>query len=110
MLAVGIGPIGPFELLILLFILTVGIFWVWPHWVLCKRVNWSPWLSLLLFVPIGGFIFQVMLVWQALTIMRYNRVLILLLLVPLVNLITVFWLAFSEWPRGETLQSPAVGS
>jgi hypothetical protein len=38
-----------------------------PFWRICRRVGHSPWLSLLI-------------------------------LVPLINLIFIYWLAFAEWP------------
>lgn len=38
-----------------------------PFWRICTRVGHSPWLSLLI-------------------------------LVPLINLIFIYWLAFAEWP------------
>ena len=38
-----------------------------PFWRICSRVGHSPWLSLLI-------------------------------LVPLINLIFIYWLAFAEWP------------
>jgi hypothetical protein len=38
-----------------------------PFWRICSRVGHSPWLSLLIFVP-------------------------------LINLIFIYWLAFAEWP------------
>jgi hypothetical protein len=41
-----------------------------PFWRICSRVGHSPWLSLLI-------------------------------VVPLVNLIFIYWLAFAEWPSGK---------
>ena len=41
-----------------------------PFWRICGRVGHSPWLSLLI-------------------------------IVPLVNLIFIYWLAFAEWPSGK---------
>jgi hypothetical protein len=42
-----------------------------PFWKICERVGHSPWLSLLV-------------------------------LIPLVNIIFIYYLAFGEWPRGST--------
>ncbi len=47
--------------------LIVAIIAIVPIWQICKRVGHSPWLSLLM-------------------------------LVPLVNLIFIYYLAFSQWP------------
>jgi hypothetical protein len=47
--------------------LIVTIIAVVPIWQICKRVGYSPWLSLLM-------------------------------LIPLVNLIFIYYLAFSQWP------------
>lgn len=93
--------IGPFELLIILVLLGVFALWVWPHWVLCQRLGWSPSLSLLLLVPMAGLVFQIVLVWQVLPVAGHARAFVVLLLVPLVNLVMVFWLGFSEWPQRE---------
>jgi hypothetical protein len=46
-----------------------------PFWRICKRVGHSPWLSLLIVIPI-------------------------------VNLIFIYWLAFGEWPLQKTLAPP----
>jgi hypothetical protein len=47
--------------------LIVVLIGVVPFWRICNRVGHSPWLSLLV-------------------------------LVPLINLIFIYWLAFAEWP------------
>lgn len=48
-----------------------------PFWRICKRLGHSPWLSLLI-------------------------------LVPLINLIFIYWLAFGDWPsqRGTPAATP----
>jgi|HubBroStandDraft_1064217.scaffolds.fasta_scaffold00219_5 hypothetical protein len=47
--------------------LIVAVIGVVPFWHICKRVGYSPWLSLLI-------------------------------LVPLVNVVFVYYLAFAQWP------------
>lgn len=47
-----------------------------PFWKICERVGHSPWLSLLV-------------------------------LIPLVNIIFIYYLAFGEWPRGGSTAGPA---
>ncbi|HEY8053626.1 MAG TPA: hypothetical protein VIE42_12585 [Steroidobacteraceae bacterium] len=49
-----------------------------PFWRLCKRVGFSPWLSLLV-------------------------------VVPLVNLIFIYYLAFSDWPSQKGSPGGSVG-
>ncbi len=97
--------IGPTQTLLILETIVVGI---WPAWRLCGRVGWSRWLILLLFVPIAGLIFLLMLAWKTLPMAGYGRLFVLLLLVPIINVLMLFWLAFSQWdpelraaPRGE---------
>ncbi|MBC9784996.1 hypothetical protein H1S01_10795 [Heliobacterium chlorum] len=48
-------------------LILAGIFTVWPFWKIFDRVGLSPWLSLLMVIPV-------------------------------VNIITLFYLAFTEWP------------
>jgi hypothetical protein len=56
----------------------VGLFWligaiiiILPFWRICERIGYSPWLSLLMAIP-------------------------------LVNLIFIYFLAFSTWPGGKS--------
>jgi hypothetical protein len=51
--------------------LIVAVIAVVPFWRICARVGYSPWLSLLI-------------------------------LIPLVNLVFIYYLAFSEWPSQKT--------
>jgi hypothetical protein len=55
--------------------LVVAIVTVVPFWRLCERLGYSPWLSLLV-------------------------------LIPLVNIIFVYVLAFSEWPSQKKPATP----
>lgn len=53
--------------------LIVAVIAVVPYWQICKKIGYSPWLSLLI-------------------------------VVPLANLIFIYYLAFSQWP---SQKSPA---
>lgn len=92
--AAGLGPVGPFEAMLLLF---GGILWVVPLWVICGKLGWHPALSLLVFLPLIGLVFGVMTIWEALHDAGYSRWLVLILIVPVANLVFAFWLAFSSW-------------
>ncbi len=68
--------LGTTELLVIFGILLVGaIIVVLPHWKIFGKAGFSPWLSLLM-------------------------------LVPVVSLVLLYFLAFAEWPslRGRTTQ------
>jgi hypothetical protein len=56
--------------------LIVAALAVVPFWRICKRVGYSPWLSLLT-------------------------------VIPLVNLIFIYYLAFSQWPAEKISPGPA---
>jgi hypothetical protein len=53
--------------------------------------------NLFALIPWIGLIFIVMLTWEGLPQAGATRWLMLLLLFPLLGLIMLFWLAFSEW-------------
>ena len=82
--------IGPLEILLFLAIVAVVI---WLAWILCLRVGWSHWLAVLLLVPVAGYVFLAVLVWEALPQAGYSRWPILLLLVPILNVLLLFWLS-----------------
>lgn len=53
------------------------------------------------FGPIGMIIFAVLLVipfWRICERAGYPGITALLILIPLINLIFLYWLAFAEWP------------
>jgi hypothetical protein len=54
--------------------LIIAIIGVVPFWKICERIGLSPWLSLLI-------------------------------LVPLVNLIFIYFIAFSEWPSQKAVSA-----
>jgi hypothetical protein len=94
---------GPFglgigELLILLpFFFFFSFVFVIPAWVICDKLGWPPPLSLLALLPWIGYLFVIALSWEALPRAGATRWLMLLLLFPLLGLVMLFWLAFSEW-------------
>jgi len=53
----------PWHLLILLVVFgfIVFPFRIVPFWFICKKAGFSPWLSLLYIVPLGGFVLNLML-------------------------------------------------
>jgi len=53
------GAIGVPELVILFFLAFVSLAVVWPAARICRRAGFSPWLGVLIVVPIGN----VLLLW-----------------------------------------------
>lgn len=55
----GIGPIGTPELILLAPLF--AIFAVMPFWFICKKAGLSPWLALVMFIPIGWLVLPLVL-------------------------------------------------
>lgn len=88
--------IGPFELLLIAWVVLA----FWAVFRICRRVDWSPWLVVLLFIPLVGLAFLVALTWRALPRAGYSRWLVVLLFLPILNVVMLLWLAFRHWPEG----------
>jgi hypothetical protein len=64
------GPIGMPELVVILIVaIFVALVGVLPFWFICKKTGLSPWLSVIMIVPFGGFVLPFLLAfidWPAL--------------------------------------------
>lgn len=63
-------PLGSLELLVIVFLIgMVTLVAVVPFWFICKKAGLSPWLSLIMFLPVGAIILPTLLAmmeWPAL--------------------------------------------
>jgi hypothetical protein len=71
---VMIGPIGPTELILVLFIVLI---WIWPFWKIFQKAGYPGWYFIVIFIP-------------------------------LVNIIALFYFAFTEWPVHKALREAGV--
>ena len=56
-----VGNIGGWEIIL---IFLVGLIVVLPYWIICKKAGLSPWLSLIMFIPLGAFILPFILAFK----------------------------------------------
>jgi len=87
--------IGPVELLLVAWIVMVLV--AVRH--LCGKLGWSHWLTLLVFIPLVGLGFVIVLAWEALPRAGCGRVLVSLVIIPVVSGLMLVWLAFRPWPE-----------
>ena len=61
----SIGPLGTPELIIIFsLVVTTVLVGIVPFWFICKKAGLSPWLSLIILIPLGAIVLPFMLAFM----------------------------------------------
>ena len=68
------GPVGIPELIMIFMIaLLWGVFGVLPFWFICRKAGLSPWLSLIMLVPLGAMVLPFVMAFIEWPALRENK-------------------------------------